>query len=365
MENAVSFWSGKRVFITYPTSFLGAWTALSLEHLGAQVFGFSEATNKTPNLFDLTNLADRISMTYGDLRDEEAFRQVLQFAQADVVLHLGESGLLVEAEKKPLEMISKSVMGTATLMELLRETASVRSVVVLSSDKVYARNSDNKAFSEGDKVGAQDILPTSKLCSELVALSYRQSFFNPDKYNKHKIALATARIGSAIGGGDFSETSLIPQAVQSFLGKKTFEVRNPQSVRPWIHVLDQVRGILDLAEALYVKGPKLSETYNLGASEYESVGEVMKEFSQIWGTTWSSVSANSGKVSLSLHGQLNSDLAKKDFAWEPRWDLTKALEQAASWYQEYYSGHTSVDELTKVVRDAPWRTDLLSSKSSE
>lgn len=345
-----SFWQGKRVFLTYPTSFLGAWTALCLQHLGAQVFGFSETAAKTPNLFDLTNLAQSISMTYGDLRDEESFRQVLQFAQANVVLHLGETGLLTEAEKKPLDIISKSVMGTATLIELLRETASVRSVVVVSSDKVYERNLENKALVETDKVGAGDLLPTSKLCSELIALSYRQTFFNPDKYNKHKIAVASARLGAGIGGGDFSETSLIPQAVQSFLGKKTFEIRNPNSVRPWIHVLDQVCGILKLAEALYVKGPKLSPTYNLGAVEYESVGEVMKEFSQIWGTTWSSVSESAGKSSLSLHGQMSSELAAKDLGWKPQWDLTKALAETVRWYQGYYSGQSSADELTSVVR---------------
>ncbi|MEK2645184.1 CDP-glucose 4,6-dehydratase [Bdellovibrio sp. BCCA] len=350
-KTASSFWQGKRVFITYPTSFLGAWMALALEHLGAQVFGFSETAGKTPNLFDLTNLAQRISMTYGDLRDEEAFRQVLQFAQADIVLHLGETGLLTEAEKKPLEIFSKSVLGTATLMELLRETASVRSVVVVSSDKVYSRAADNKALSETDKIAAQDILPTAKLCSEFAALSYRNTFFSPEKYNKHKIAIATARIGSAIGGGDFSETSLIPQAVQSFLNKKPFDIRNPQSVRPWIHVLDQVDGILKLAEALYVKGPKLAETYNLGAAEYESVGEVIKEFSQVWGTTWSSISENTGKSFLSLHGRLNSELAKKDLSWAPSWDLTKALLETSKWYQKYFSGNSLPEQLTASVRE--------------
>ncbi|WP_413944563.1 CDP-glucose 4,6-dehydratase [Bdellovibrio sp. HCB-162] len=348
-KTASSFWQGKRVFITYPTSFLGAWTALALEHLGAQVFGFSETAGKTPNLFDLTNLAQRISMTYGDLRDEDAFRQVLQFAQADIVLHLGETGLLTEAEKKPLEIFSKSVLGTATLMELLRETASVRSVVVVSSDKVYSRATDNKALSESDKVAAQDILPTAKLCSEFVALSYRNTFFSPEKYNKHKVAVATARIGSAIGGGDFSESSLIPQAVQSFLNKKSFEIRNPQSVRPWIHVLDQVDGILRLAEALYVKGPKLAETYNLGAAEFESIGEVMKEFAQVMGIQSASVSANTNKLSLSLHGQMNSDLAKQHFDWEPRWNLSRALEKTAQWYQTYYKEDSSEHLSENVV----------------
>ncbi|WII71849.1 GDP-mannose 4,6-dehydratase [Bdellovibrio sp. 22V] len=350
------FWKGKRVFLTYPTHFLGAWTALSLEHLGAQVFGFAEATESvsssgTVRLFDLANLGQRISMTYGDLRDEETLRQALQFAEADIVLHLGEMGLLTDAEKKPLEILSKSVMGTGTLMELLRETASVRSVVVAGSDKVYARTPDNRATTENDKVAAGDVFPTAKLCAEFVALSYRSTFFTPAKYNKHKVAIATARMGSAIGGGDFAENSLISQAVQSFIGKKTFEVRNPHSVRPWIHVLDQVAGLLSLAQALFDKGPRLAETYNLAAVEFESVGEVVKEFAHIWGDTRSSMSgADAGPSTLSLHGQMSGDLAAEQLGWKPQWDLTKALTETARWYQDYYSGNSSPEQLGASVR---------------
>lgn len=324
---------------------------MSLQHLGAQVIGFSESSIKTPNLFDLSNLAQNISMTYGDLRDEETFRQVLQFAQADVVIHLGEFGLLREAEKSPLQVFSKSVMGTVNLMELLRETASVRSVVVVGSDKVYARSFENTELTEDENVTAREILPTAKLCSEFAALSYRHTFFNPEKYNKHKIALATARLGNSIGGGDFTASSLIPDAIQSFLDKKTFEIRNPNSVRPWIHVLDQVAGILLLAEALYQKGPKLSRTYNLGAVEYESVGEVINKFSQFWGTTWSSVASSAEeKSTASLHGKLNNDLAKKDLGWSPQWDLAKSLTDTANWYKDYYSGYSSPEQLTKSLR---------------
>lgn len=345
------FWKGKRVFLTSATSFLGAWTAISLKHLGAQVFGFAEGPGAIPNLFDLSNLAQSISMTYGDPRDEAVFRQVLQFAEADIVIHLGESGLLREADKRPLETISKSVMSTALLMELLRETASVRSVVVVSSDKVYERSLENKALAEDAKIAAQDILPTAKLCSELIALSYRRTFFNPEKYNKHKIALATARLGAGFGGGDFSEFSLIPQAVQSFIAKTPLEVRNPHSVRPWIHALDQVGGLLSLAEALYVKGPKLAATYNLGALDYESVREVLRVFSQAWGLPESEISSHlDDATTLSLHGQLNSELAFQDLSWRPRWDLSRALLQTARWYQDYYEGR-AVESLDRDLRE--------------
>lgn len=347
-----TFWNGKRVFVTYPTTFLGTWTILTLNHLGAQVFAIADTAPSTPNLFDLSNLAQKISMTYGDLRDEEVFRQVLQFAQADIILHLGDFSSLKEAEKNGLDTISKTVIGTTVLLELLRETASVRSVVVVGSDKVYERNLSNIPIAEDNKVIARELLPTAKLCSEFIALSYRHTFFNPGKYNKHKIALATARLQNAIGGGDFTEGALIPDAVQSFISRKPFEVRNPNSVRPWIHVLDQVSGILLLAEALYNKGPKLAPSYNLGANEHKAVGEVLKQFSEVWGTTWSSVvSDNDVEVSLSFHPQLNSDLAQKDFGWKPKWSLTKSLEQTAKWYIGYHSGHNSPEELTAILHE--------------
>lgn len=335
---APSFWSGKRVFLTYPTGFLGAWTAMYLRHLGAEVFGFSDESAKIPNLFDLSNLAQNISMTYGDLRNQESVREALHFAQADVVLHLGEAGLLREAEKQSLEVISKAVIGTAVLMELLRETASIRSLVVVSSDKVYSRKLGNIPYSEEDAVGPVDILPAAKLCSELIALSYRHSYFHPHKYNKHKVAIATARVGAALGGGDFSETSLIPQAVQCFISQAPLAVRNPNSVRPWIHVLDQVAGLLLLAQSLYEKGPKLLETYNLGAKEYESVEEVLREFAQSWGAQEKPTDSVAPKRSLSIHGQLNSEQAKIDLGWEPSWDLSMSLKQTAEWYKSFHQG---------------------------
>lgn len=344
-SSEVSFWQGKRVFLTFPTSFLGSWVALSLQQLGARVFGYSpQVPTSSPNLFDLANLAQNISMTYGDLRDQESLRQALNFAQADVVLHLGESGLLKGAEENPLETISKSVMGTATLMELLRETASVRSVVVVSSDKVYTANPANEAHSESDKVSPErGIFPAAKLCSEWVALAYRSSFFNPEKYNKHKVAVASARLGSAIGGGDFAEGSLIFDVVRSSLQQKSLNLRNPNSVRPWIHVFDQVQGLLKLAEALHVKGPKLSATYNFGANEYKSVGEVVADFLGI---------AETSKISSpSVHGRLDSSLAQRDLGWMPKWTLNQSLLEVSHWYKVFYSGKYSVDDLTQSLRN--------------
>lgn len=336
-----SFWAGKRVFVTYPTSFLGAWVVRTLLAEGAQVFGFGEAPLTTPNLFDLENLGQKISMTFGDLKDESSLRQALQFAEADVLLHLGESGLLRDSENRPVETFANAMLGAANLMELLRETGSIRSVVVVSSDKVYQRKVDVAAYSENDSVGAGAILPTAKLCAEFIALSYRQSFFSPDKYNKHKIALATARIGAAIGGGDFTTQALLPEIVKSFVANEIFDIRNPQSVRPWIHVRDQVRGLLLLAQGLFEKGPKLAPSYNLGAAECNSVGEVARLAAEVWGEQASSLLRLELKPTPSVHGELNSERAATDLGWTAEYDLKKSLKETVQWYKEFYSSGKS------------------------
>lgn len=341
MTTTKSFWSNKRVFVTQPTGFLGTWVVKALLEKNAQVFGFGEAPSTETNLFDLENLGQKISMTFGDLRDEAVLREALSFAQADVVIHLGESGLLQEAQARALETFSKAALGTATLMELMRETASVRAVVVVSSDKVYARKTSQDAYTEEDRVAASAILPTAKLCSELIAMSYRQTFFAPEKYNKHKIAIATARMGSAIGGGDFTEQALIPQAVKAFVAGEAFTLRNPQSLRPWIAVQDQVEGLLALAEGLIEKGPKLAASYNFGPSEVHAVGEVARILAEEWGAK-AQLSLNEEiKSTPSRHGELNSHLAKQDLGWEPQRNLQNTLKETIQWYKEFYSSATS------------------------
>ncbi|UOF02264.1 NAD-dependent epimerase/dehydratase family protein [Bdellovibrio reynosensis] len=328
------FYKGKRVFLTYPTSFLGAWTAYSLKYLGAEVFGFASKAAVSPNLFDLTNLGNEISMTYGDFRDLQSLKQAVEFSQADIFIHLGESRSLNDAKAFAHDCFSESVLSTINIMELLRETATVRSMVVVSSDKVY-KVKNNEPFLESDPVASGDILPTARLCSEMIALSYRHSFFNPEKYNKHKIAIATARLEAGIGGGEFGEGSLIADAVKAFSSNAQLELRNPQSQRPWIHVADQAAGILLLAAHLYGRGPKAASTYNLGSNLYKSVGETMNEFAQVWQAPLSELPLD---MSPSLHGRLNSELAKKDFNWQPQLDLQQTLKDITRWYKAHQAG---------------------------
>lgn len=346
MSLARTFWQGKRVFVTSPTSHLGAWTCLSLNLLGAQVFGFGEASADSPNLFDISGLAQKISMTYGDIRDEKSLSDALSFAQSDIVLHLGELGFLFEEDRKSPELIAKSVVGTANLLELLRETASVRAVVVASSDKVYARPATAPS-SEDSPLGAYEILPTARLCAELVTLSYRHSFFNPEKYNKHKIALATARLGAGLGGGDFAAKSFMREAIESVRGGEAMNLRHPSSMRSWIHVLDQVRGLLMLAEKLIERGPKMAPTYNLGSNSAATVGDALELVKRSW--VGSSGNYKLTSQSASVHGVLDSGLALKDLGWQPILTVENSIERTVDWYRAYFNG-TSDEEILQQLQ---------------
>lgn len=335
--SAENFWTGKRVFVTSPTSFLGAWTCLALCHLGAQVFGYGEAALESPNLFDISNLATKISMTYGDMRDEKSLSDALNFAQSDVVLHLGELGFLFEENRKTPDLFAKSVVGTSLLLELLRDTASVRAVVVAGSDKVYARPAA-VASVEASAVAAYEVLPAARLCAELVALSYRHSFFNPEKYNKHKIALATVRLGAGLGGGDFADRSFLREAIESVRGGRQMSLRHPQSLRSWIHVLDQVNGLLVLAQKLIERGPKLAPTYNLGSDFTATVGDAFALVEHAWRQDEAEADFVFTLESKSIHGAIDSSLALRDLGWRPRMDVKSMIPAAVEWYRAYFNG---------------------------
>lgn len=328
-----SFWQGKRVFITSPQSFLGSWLSLTLVQLGAQVFGYGDAAATSPSLFELSNLGQKISYTFGDLRDATNLQQALDFAQADCLIHLGDFGFLHTDDQNNLETFSRAVLGTSQLLECLRTTASIRSAIVVGSDKVYAKSEE--PAKETSQLEAGAAIPTAKLCSEFVALSYRSQYFSPQKYNKHKIALATARLGVGVGGGDFAEGSFLFEAAKSFLRNEDLVLKNPASVRSWIFVLDQVEGLLSLSQALIEKGPKLAPTYNFAADQVASVGSVYTLFANKWGRA-SSVKTEDSAKTPSVHGTLSSALAKQDLNWQASTSLEEMLQQSASWYQKFY-----------------------------
>lgn len=342
-----SFWQNKKVFVTGAKTFTGAWLCQKLLSLNAEVFAFGENKSSAEvsvdssvnqNLFDLLGLGLKVRLTEGSLLDKEILTEALNYAQADIVIHLGEGSSLRLEEEDASEIIKKEVLGTANLMELLRETGSIRAVVVLSSDKVYARNAEQGAHKESDGVAAQEITVTAKLCSEFIATSYRHQFFHPQKYNKHKIAISTLRACRPYGAGEFDGQSLLHDLVQAAVKNEKLEIRNPNSVRPWLHIEDYLSGVLTLAQGLYEKGPKLDPVYNLFATEVASVMDVAKAFEKTWGLELGSLVKVSEKAkvqSFSLHNELSIEKLKRDFGWHPQVDLQAGILEVAKWYKAH------------------------------
>lgn len=340
------FWKNKKVFLTGAKTFTGAWLCHQLLSLDAEVFAFGEVSlsNKeksealSPNLFDLLGLALKVRLTEGSLLDKELLAEALNFAQADIVIHLGESSSLRLETQDTSEVFKREVLGTANLMELLRETASIRAAVILSSDKVYTRRSEQGAHKESDCVAAQEIPVTAKLCAELVATSYRHQFFNPQKYNKHKIALSTLRACRPYGPGDFSGQSLLNDLVFAAQKNEKLEIRNPNSVRPWLYIDDYLSGVLVLAQGLFEKGPKLAPVYNLFASEMVSVLDIVKEFEEAWGVQNESLvhfSEHTKNRNFSIHNKLSIEQIQKDINWEPVVDWQAGIRNSIRWYKNF------------------------------
>lgn len=338
------FWSGKKVFVTYPATFRGAWLILFLQSVGAQVFGYGPNAPRSPHLFDLANVAETASISFGSLQDLENLKQALQFAEADVVIHLGPESSFRDALAAPAESFAEAVVGTANLLEALRETGSVRALVCLSSDKVYSRSPGQEVLSEAGAVSAGEIGPTAKLCAEFVALSYRNSFFSPDKFNKHKLALAVARVGGVQGGGDFTPEGFVFQAVQAFREGEPFAVKNPRSQRPWFSVLDEVQGLLLLAEALFERGPKAPALVNLAAMESAEVGWVAELLAKTWGEGARVDLADNGRGP-SRHDALDMGLAMQELSWRPVWGLSEMMEKTLNWYRGFYLSAGDAREL--------------------
>lgn len=335
---STNFWQGKRVFITGHTGFRGSHLALALQKAGAIVFGYSLAPATTPNFFEVANVGEGMTSTFADVRDAQSLNSALEFAQAEVVFHLAGGGGLKESLDKIPEVYSTQVMGTVNLLESLKQTASVRAVVVLTSDKVYRVDTSKDSYSEEDALAGNAPVSAAKACTELVVESYLQNVFSTDKYNRHKISIATARMGAVVGGGDFDESSLVYLLAQAAQGGGDLPLRNPNSQRAWLYIDDAVNGLLSLAEKLIEKGPKAAGPWNfgVGSNGILSVSEFKNVFMESFNGT-KMLKASENSKGISVHGILNSQKAEAELNWSARCSPTQAAQNCAAWYKKYYS----------------------------
>ena len=335
-----AFWRNKRVLVTGHTGFKGSWLTLWLRRLGARVTGYALPAATTPNLFELARVADGLQDVRGDVRDLDHLAAVCAEHAPEIVIHLAAQSLVRRGYQFPVETYATNVMGTVHVLEAVRLAGGVRVVVVVTSDKCYENREWVWGYRENEALGGRDPYSSSKGCAELVTAAYRQSYFAPSDYARHGVALASARAGNVIGGGDWAADRLVPDALKAFGAGQTLAVRNPLAVRPWQHVLERLAGYLLLAERLWADGPRFAEGWNFGppAEEARPVAWVVDRLAGQWGpeARWEQEAGLHPHEAHSL--RLDCSRARQLLGWEPRLSLDEALSWIVEWHRGYLRG---------------------------
>lgn len=337
MDLFKGIYKGKKVLITGNTGFKGSYLSLWLTELGADVIGYSLDPPTSPNLFEILELEKKISHTKGDVRDEAGVRKVLEKYRPDMVFHLAAQPLVRPSYRDPKLTYETNIMGTVNLLEAIRNTQGVRVAVNITSDKCYENRGSDYAYRETDPMGGADPYSSSKGCAELITAAYRSSYFNPDLYGKsHNLALATARAGNVIGGGDWSEDRLIPDCIRALTKGESIHLRNPKATRPWQYVLEPLSGYLWLGALMWNNGIPYSRGWNFGPDDEDvlMVEDVVKEVIRLWGKGQYSVTRDNRLHEAELL-KLDISSAGSHLGWRPVYSVQKALETTISWYKTF------------------------------
>ena len=328
-----TFWQAKRVFLTGHTGFKGSWLSLWLQNLGAVLTGYALPPPTTPSLFDIARVSDGMCSIEGDIRDLDLFKAALTSAQPEIVIHMAAQPLVRQSYLSPVETFFTNVMGTVHLFEAVRAAPSVRAVLNITTDKCYENKEWIWGYRESDPIGGSDPYSASKACAEIVSNAYRNAFFSLDE---GKVAMATARAGNVIGGGDWAKDRLTSDLIAAFTRGKPASIRNPNAIRPWQHVLDPLYGYLMLAERLYTDGAEYSGAWNFGPSyDAKPVSFLVERLSHFWGSDahWSIQEGNHPHESSYL--MLDSSKARYKLGWESRVDLDEAIKLTVDWFKAY------------------------------
>jgi len=327
------FWRDKRVFLTGHTGFKGSWLSLWLQSLGAQVHGLALAPPTTPNLFTVAQVAqDMASSTISDIRDLTTLQQAMQACQPDIVIHMAAQPLVRQSYADPVETYATNVMGTVHVLESARHCPSVKSIVVVTTDKCYDNKEWAWGYREDEPMGGHDPYSNSKGCAELVTSAYRRSFLQGQGK-----AVATARAGNVIGGGDWAAERLVPDILRAFESNQPVIIRNPHATRPWQHVLEPLSAYLSLAEHLYTHGQTFAEGWNFGPKDEDAkpVQWIVEHMVNSWGkgAAWQQDGGTHPHEANYL--KLDISKAKASLGWQPRWSLATALGLITTWHQAY------------------------------
>jgi CDP-glucose 4,6-dehydratase len=334
MTEQTHIWLGKRVLVTGHTGFKGGWLSLLLQRLGAEVSGIALAPSTSPNLYELARIQNGMRSHFCDIRNASGLATIVRSSRPEVVFHLAAQPLVRTSYRNPLETYSINVMGTANFLEALRGLDSVKVAVMVTTDKVYSNNEWLYPYRESDALGGHDPYSASKAASEIVISSYRDAYLQ-----QQGVAVATARAGNVIGGGDWSEDRLIPDAVRAWQDDTPLEIRYPLAIRPWQHVLEPVYGYLMLAERLLLK-PELAGAYNFGPHNHEAVTvrEVIEQARIAFGKG-QAVFSNVGKGPHEAGWlALETAKARESLNIHPRWTLAETVRRTMAWYRMQKQG---------------------------
>ena len=348
-----SFWSGRRVLLTGHTGFKGSWLSLWLQRLGAKVSGFAIGVPTRPSLFQMASVSDGMDSVEADVRDRAKLVAAVRDFEPEIVIHMAAQSTVLGGYASPVETFETNVMGTVNLVDALRKSGTVRAALVITSDKCYRQTFLTESYREDDPLGGDDPYSASKACAEIAAAAYRSAFLSSEE--QRRTALATARAGNVLGGGDWTENRLVPDLISAFRAGKIAHVRNPDHVRPWQHVLDPLAGYLRLVELLFREGASYAEAWNFGpaASSCISVGELADRVAYLWGAgaRWDTVSRLSPRESSQLRVDASKSRTRLD--WRPRLDLDTCLTWTVEWYKTIDAGGSARSATTGQIERYP------------
>jgi CDP-glucose 4,6-dehydratase len=331
-----NFWSGKKVFITGHTGFKGSWLSLWLQNSGAQVTGYALEPPTTPNMFEVAGVAGGMKSIIGDIRDFASLSRVLGELKPEIVIHMAAQSVVRTSYEDPIQTYSTNVMGTVNLLEAVRGIVGVKAVVNVTTDKCYDNREWLWGYRENDPLGGFDPYSNSKACSELVTSAYRSSFFS-NPIAEGGPAIATARAGNVLGGGDWTKDQLIPDVIRAIFEDKSIEMRNPHSIRPWQFVLDPLRGYLMLAEKLYNQGKKFAEAWNFGplTQEVYEVEWIARRILKLWNEKDRIVYGNENGPHEAGYLKLDSSKSYHLLRWKPLLSIPVTVDWTVDWYRAY------------------------------
>lgn len=349
-----NFFKGKKIFITGHTGFKGSWLCLFLNKLGAEIYGYALNPPTEPSLFKIAQIDQFISSVIGDIRDIDKLKETIEKVQPEIVIHLAAQPLVRESYIHPIETYQTNVMGTANLLEACRNIPTIKAIVNVTTDKCYENKEWVWGYRENEPLGGYDPYSSSKACSELITSAYRNSFYSPKEYHKHGVAIASARAGNVIGGGDWANDRLIPDFIRAISQKKQVKIRNPHAIRPWQHVMEPLTGYLMLAERLYSEGTAFGEAWNFGPDDNDArnVEWVIKTICYLWGNEASySVDSNHRQLHEANYLKLDCSKAKLKLGWHPVWSIQKALQSIVEWNKAYFNGEDIKNITEKQIEE--------------